>query len=120
MSHPPIVDPGALARLDQLGGPGFALRIIGIFLTEGPRRIADARAALARRDGPELAHAVHALISSAGNVGATNLAELVREMEHDAEHARWEVLAGQMTDLEAAFASVVARLAEVRGTDAGT
>jgi HPt (histidine-containing phosphotransfer) domain-containing protein len=92
VTDPPIIDPAALARLDKLGGHGFALRIIGIFLGEGPRRIADARDALDRRDGPALAHAVHALISSAGNVGATGLTALVRDMERDAELERWDVL----------------------------
>ena len=112
MSGLPIVDPGALARLDQLGGPGFALRIIVIFRSEGPRRLADARAALDRRDGQELSHAVHALISSAGNVGAAALEELVREMERDAEQARWDVLPAQVTRLEAMLVAVNTRLDE--------
>jgi len=37
MVDSPRLDPAALTRLDKLGGPGFARRIIGIFLTEGPR-----------------------------------------------------------------------------------
>ncbi len=110
MTDPAPVDPAALARLDQLGGPGFARRIIGIFLAEGPRRVADARSALARRDGPALAHAVHALISSAGNVGAMDLAELVREMERDAEQADWAALERKMPALEASLARVAAHL----------
>jgi HPt (histidine-containing phosphotransfer) domain-containing protein len=114
MTDTPLVDPGALARLDKLGGPGFALRIIGIFLAEGPRRIADARDALARRDGPELAHAVHALISSSGNVGATGLAELVREMEGDAEAGAWTVLPDKLARLETTFGRVVTHLEQYR------
>jgi HPt (histidine-containing phosphotransfer) domain-containing protein len=115
MTDTPLVDPGALARLDKLGGPGFALRIIGIFLAEGPRRIADAKAALARRHGADLAHAVHALISSSGNVGATGLVELVREMERDAEAGAWPVLPDKVALLEASFGRVVAQLEQYRG-----
>jgi hypothetical protein len=59
------LDPGALERLDKLGGPGFAQRIINISLTE--------------RDGDALARAVHALISSAGNLGAAGLADYARQ-----------------------------------------
>ena len=119
MTDPPIIDPAALARLDHLGGPGFALRIIGIFLGEGPRRIADARDALDRRDGPALAHAVHALISSAGNVGATDLMALVREMERDAEAGRWDVLPARMTRLLTMFEAVRARLEQARADAPG-
>jgi len=35
MSDISELDPAALARLDGLGGPGFAKRIVGIFLAEG-------------------------------------------------------------------------------------
>jgi HPt (histidine-containing phosphotransfer) domain-containing protein len=86
------LDPAALTRLDKLGGPGFAQRIIGIFLTEAPRRAADARRAAEARDGPALAHAVHALISSAGNLGATGLSDYARQLEREAELNRWDVL----------------------------
>ena len=115
MTDSPLVDPGALARLDKLGGSGFALRIIGIFLAEGPRRIADAKDALARRNGADLAHAVHALISSSGNVGATGLVELVREMERDAEAGSWTVLPGKVARLETSFGLVAAALEQHRG-----
>ena len=119
MTDPPIIDQTALARLDQLGGPGFAVRIIGIFLGEGPRRIADARDALDRRDGSALAHAVHALISSAGNVGATGLTTLVRGMEEDAERERWDVLPERMARLLVTFEAVRARLEQVRADALG-
>jgi HPt (histidine-containing phosphotransfer) domain-containing protein len=119
MTDPLIIDQAALDRLDKLGGPGFAVRIIGIFLGEGPRRIADARDALDRRDGPALAHAVHALISSAGNVGATGLTTLVRDMEEDAEHARWDVLPERMARLLVTFEAVRARLEQLRADAMG-
>ncbi len=86
------LDPEALTRLDKLGGPGFAHRIIGIFLAEAPRRAADARRAVEARDGHALAHAVHALISSAGNLGAAGLSDYARQVEREAELGRWDVL----------------------------
>jgi two-component system sensor histidine kinase/response regulator len=112
--------PPPLARLDQLGGPGFGRRIIDIFLSEAPRRMADAGHALERQDGPGLAHAVHSLISSGGNVGAMGLASLAREMERDAEAARWEQIPQKMARLTAAFATVSAELARQREGTAGT
>ena len=114
VSDPGALDPAALTRLDQLGGPGFRRRIIEIFLSEAPRRMADAGHALERRDGPGLAHAVHSLISSGGNVGADGLSSLAREMERDAEAARWEQMPERMARLTAAFATVSAGLARQR------
>lgn len=109
------IDPAALARLDALGGPGFAQRIIGIFLVECPRRLADARQALAHRDADALGHAVHAMISSAGNIGAAGLAEYARETEEHAEQQRWDALPGRVDRLATAFEAVRATLDSERG-----
>lgn len=46
-----------------------------------------------------MAPAVHALISSSGNVGATVLADFVRERATDAEGGRWDVLPDEPTHL---------------------
>jgi HPt (histidine-containing phosphotransfer) domain-containing protein len=110
MEQSPPVDLAVLDRLDGLGGPGFAARIIGIFLTEGPRRLQEAGTALAARDGPALAAAVHALISSAGNVGATGLAELAGAIELEAEAARWDILPARVETLAGTFERVRAWL----------
>jgi HPt (histidine-containing phosphotransfer) domain-containing protein len=104
------LDPAALTRLDGLGGPGFAKRIVGIFLAEYPRRLAHARDAIAKRDSGALADAAHAMISSAGNVGAIRLAEFARETEVVAESDRWDLLPGRVEQLEAAFDVIRARL----------
>jgi two-component system sensor histidine kinase/response regulator len=120
MTDSPRLDPAALTRLDKLGGPGFARRIIGIFLTEGPRRIADAREALGRRDGPALAHAVHALISSSGNVGAMDLADLVRQLEQEAEQRRWDVLPTGLARLDREFDAVRGELERVMEAASGS
>lgn len=77
--------------------------------------MADARDALARRDADALAHAVHAVISSAGNVGATALAELAREVEVEAEQGQWNVLPTRVDRLGAAFETLRARFESERG-----
>jgi HPt (histidine-containing phosphotransfer) domain-containing protein len=115
MSDISELDSAALARLDALGGPGFAKRIIGIFLTECPRRLAHARDAIARRDSHALADAAHAMISSAGNVGAIRLAAFARETEAEAERGRWDLLPGRVERLEEAFEVIRARLGSERG-----
>ncbi len=109
------IDPAALTRLDRLGGPGFAQRIIGIFLAECPRRLADAREALARHDAEALAHAAHAIISSAGNIGAAGLAEFARVTEEVVEAGDWDSLPERIHRLETAFGRIRATLEIERG-----
>jgi HPt (histidine-containing phosphotransfer) domain-containing protein len=106
LTHISELDPAALGRLEALGGPGLARKIIGIFLSEGPRRLADARAALGRRDADALGLAVHALISSAGNVGAMGLAEFARLTEHEADGGRWDGLAERLERMTEAFDTI--------------
>jgi HPt (histidine-containing phosphotransfer) domain-containing protein len=110
MAESSPVDPAALERLERLGGPEFVRRLIGIFLTEGPKRVAAAEAAFGSRDGAGLAYAAHSLISSAANVGATGLAQLARETERAAERGEWEALAAPVAALPGAFAAVRAEL----------
>ncbi len=105
------LDPAALEKLERLGGPGFADRIVGIFLRDAPGHVARAEAALARRDGAELAYAAHALISTAANIGATGLEALVRQLERDAQAGAWDALPAQVARLAAAHASLAPRLA---------
>ena len=114
------LDPDALTRLDKLGGPGFAQRIIGIFLTEAPRRAADAQRAVESRDGHALAHAVHALISSAGNLGAAGLADYARQTEREAELGRWEVLPERVDRLVEILQVLQTRLLQSAATRTGT
>jgi HPt (histidine-containing phosphotransfer) domain-containing protein len=114
------LDPDALTRLDKLGGPGFAQRIIGIFLTEAPRRAADARRAVEARDDSALAHAVHALISSAGNLGAAGLADYARQVEREAELGRWDVLPERVDRLTEVLDVLQSRLLQSAAERPGT
>jgi HPt (histidine-containing phosphotransfer) domain-containing protein len=110
MSADDQLDPAALERLQRLGGDGFVGRIVGAFLREAPARLETARAALGKQDAEALGGAGHALISSAGNLGANGLVELGRNIERAANLGHWDILPGMVTRLEQAFASVRAQL----------
>ena len=107
----------SLRELDEDGGLGLAHELFVSFLDGADAGIAAVESALARADAPALAHAAHALKSSAGNVGATALAACYRELERCAREARLDAarrLAGNTRrEHDRAVASLRAMLLEV-------
>lgn len=81
MDAPEIFDRQALERLRRIGGAELALQMIALFREAAPTRLREAREGLAAGDLRALERAGHALISSAGNVGATELLEAARALE---------------------------------------
>lgn len=75
-----VVD-DALERLRRIGGEKLVRKMIASFSSNAARRVDDARAALEDRDYATLERAAHSLKSSAGNVGATELARQAAEIE---------------------------------------
>ncbi len=110
---PDRLDPEAIERLDRLGGDGFIVRIVDVFLEDAPTRMAAAREAVAADDLAGLAAAVHALGSSSANLGATALSDLAREMERQA-YAKERRALDRMPALEDAFQRACGLLAELR------
>jgi HPt (histidine-containing phosphotransfer) domain-containing protein len=105
------LDPAALARLERLGGPPFATRMVDLFLRQAPPKVAAIRAALNARDADAVAYWAHGLISGSNNLGATRVWELVRQIEAAALAGRWEPLPTLVDTLEPAFEAVRAGLA---------
>jgi HPt (histidine-containing phosphotransfer) domain-containing protein len=114
----PTRDPAALTMLERVGGPSLVTRMINLFLDHAPRRLADIRAALARRDASALARrdasalsaAAHTLKSSASQLGATDLADLCQRLE-SADLAQ---AADLLPDLDAALAAASDSLSRER------
>ena len=116
----PAIDAAVIAslrELDEDGGLGLAHELFVSFLDGADAGIAAVESALALADAPALAHAAHALKSSAGNVGATALAACYRELERCAREARMNA-AGKLAvktrrEHDRAVASLRAMLQEV-------
>jgi len=104
------LDPAAITRLERLGGPPFAAHLVDLFLREAPPKVAAIRAALDARDADAVAYWAHGLISTSGNLGATRVWELVRQIEAAALAGRWEPLPSLVDTLEPAFDAVRAGL----------
>jgi PAS domain S-box-containing protein len=77
------LDLKALASIRELDdGEGAILaEVVGIFFDEAPKHLQALRSALRGQDGAEMARVAHAFKSASGNVGATRVAKLCREIE---------------------------------------
>jgi HPt (histidine-containing phosphotransfer) domain-containing protein len=74
-------DREALQRLDQFGGPVLAERMVRLFLTETPKRLDAATAALQVGDIATVKQIGHMLRSSCGQLGAPTMQALALQME---------------------------------------
>jgi two-component system sensor histidine kinase/response regulator len=68
-----LLDPAALDRLRSFGGNKLLKGMIELFVKNAPSRAADAREALDCGDAAALRAALHALKSSAGQLGAISV-----------------------------------------------
>jgi HPt (histidine-containing phosphotransfer) domain-containing protein len=75
------LDTAAIAKLRQLGGEKFVTDMAALFFQYAPQRLAAARAASQAGDLQAVEKAVHALKSSAGQIGARRVEELATQIE---------------------------------------
>lgn len=107
MSTSPVLDPTAIANLRSLSpddGDVFLREIIGIFIEDTPRRIAELHASRASRDTPAFTRAAHSIKGSSSNVGANELRIVSEQLEQRArKHGLDEASEVMVAELEAAF-----------------
>ncbi len=78
----PVLDAGALERVQRIGGVQLLHRMFRAFLEHVPARV---EALLQEDDAHEAARTAHAIKSSAGNIGLERLRLLAQETEARAE-----------------------------------
>lgn len=81
MSTLPLLDPGALDRLNEWGGDVLVARMIDLFLELGPERLEAIQAAVSSGDLEQIERVAHSLKSSAANLGAERLRARAAELE---------------------------------------
>ena len=109
-----IMDPAAVTRLQEIGGPALVRTLVRLVLEELPSRLARIEAAVAARDAAELAPAAHSLISTTGNFGAFQVSELARRIELTAPAAHWDTLRADAAELVSLTRQFLHELEEVR------
>jgi two-component system sensor histidine kinase/response regulator len=105
-AHPSaLIDKTAL--LERFEGDGDLLReIVGLFLEECPRRLADMRDALGRGDSDALQQAAHSIKGSVGNFNAEAAVEAALQLEMMSQ-------AGDMARLDEACAALERELSRL-------
>jgi HPt (histidine-containing phosphotransfer) domain-containing protein len=100
------LDTAAIAKLHQLGGQKFVSNMIDLFFQYAPQRFAAARAGAEAGDLQALEKAVHALKSSAGQIGARRVQDLATQIERLAIEKQTDSIPLLLPQLEEAITQV--------------
>ncbi len=109
-TDPTILDPAALERLEEWGGPGLSKEIVQLFLEHGPVRMDQIRGALDGEDLEAPERGAHSLKSSAANVGAQHVQRVASEVEAAASNGDLQGVRDLIPDLEQAYAQAAREL----------
>ena len=100
------LDPDAIDRLLEIGGPNLLRRMIEAFLRTSPERLTAALEGYASGDLEAVGRAAHSLKSSSANFGADELVNLVSAIEQRATEGNAHALKPLMAQLPGTFEAV--------------
>lgn len=101
-----------LRALDRPGNEGFLIRIATVFMDDAGRRVDAIDKGIQEQDAGSIQMAAHALKGSCSYLGATQLAELCRDMEERAEQGDLEGGSEAVAGIRDELATVSAVLTE--------
>ncbi len=96
-----------IRSLDPDGEAGVLREVIGIYIEEAPGHLANLRQGLARNDTTEIARVAHAMKSASQNVGASQLGEACRQLEHASRDEDLHTAAALVATIEAHYLGVL-------------
>jgi CheY-like chemotaxis protein len=96
-----------LAMLRKMGGATLVQKVLDIFFTNGPIQLESIKNGMLANDWKTVRYATHSLKSAAANVGAIQLSDLARTLEHAARDGFPEIDLIAVTALEQAYHEVV-------------
>ena len=106
-NHNPILDPAALATLQEMAGDAdFFKDLIDSFLSTSPQLLVDLYQALEQGDAVKLSRAAHTLKSGSADFGALALSGLCKELEMLAKAGILDGSADLIARIEATYAQV--------------
>ena len=98
-----LFDEAAITRLINLGGDTLLLKIIEIFLTNIPPKVAACQENFAKGDLKAVEQEAHAIKSSAANLGLIRLSDFAAQIEKSAFREERETVSELMPLLNDAF-----------------
>ena len=114
----PRIDLQVLENMHALGGNGgtsLVTKLIGIYLSDAPKRLRSLQEAVARGDRVTMGRAAHAFRSASANLGAAALTELCRRMESLGRAGSTNGAGGLLAEIETEYAQVAAELSAHAG-----
>ncbi|MGA3006922.1 MAG: Hpt domain-containing protein [Opitutaceae bacterium] len=112
----PILDQEAidnLRALDPDGGDTFLREIVGIFVEDAPKRIAEIDQSLAAGDTATFVRAAHTIKGASANVGAAALRSVAEQLEHRAKKDGLADVTSLIAELKSEFERAHAALKEL-------
>jgi histidine phosphotransfer protein HptB len=110
-----VIDRRVFAELQSTAGEEFVAELIGTFLEEAPRMLAELRDAAGQGHADRYRRAAHSLKSNALTFGATQLAAQARALEHSSLSGDRAQNTSALAALETAYAAAAASLTTLKG-----
>jgi len=114
IAEQPLVDEVAIERLRSFGGAKLVRGMIELFVRNAPAKAADAREALDCGDAAALRSALHALKSSAGQLGAATVFQACIAGEEMASRGELAQCAAHVERIETDLPRACAQLETIR------
>jgi PAS domain S-box-containing protein len=109
-----LLDGAALESLRELGGDDFLVEVIDTFLADVPTLLASLHHAVEEGDTALVRRAAHTLKSNGATLGATEFAELCRELEQRAKDGRLTEAPGLVAQIDQARGALERALQALR------
>jgi len=109
----PVLDPAVIESLRQLtppGEPDVLKEVLQLFLEEVPGRISRLRAAWQAGNPAEVHRAAHSLKGSSGNIGATQLFDVCRQLDDQGRAGDFAHMPALVASLDTEYARVAAEI----------
>lgn len=106
----PVIDKATFDELKQMSGAEFINELIDTFLEDAPKLTAELRAALAANNADSFRRAAHSMKSNAATFGASQLAELAKDLELLGKENRLHETGDRLRALEEAIMSACEEL----------
>ena len=108
------IDLTTFDELKQMSGADFISELVDTFLEDGPKMIAELRAALLAHDPDSFRRAAHSLKSNAATFGAQHLSELAKELEMLGKESKLMETGDRLDALEHTYQAAAAELKGLR------